>query len=123
MQPADALVADIADEERAVAIEHDAVRLAQLRLHTGPFASGEARDARPGDRRDDAARRVYLPDHMVVALGDVEVPGPVELDFVRHVQGRLRGRTAVALVALLSAPGDRADRPRFWIEAANALVV
>ena len=123
MQPADPLVADVADQEGAVAIEHDAVRLTQLRLHAGPFVPAEARDSGPGDRRDDAALRIHSPDHVVVALGDVEVPRLVELDFVRHVQGGLRGRPAVAVVALLSAAGDRRDGLRLRIEAADALVV
>jgi len=48
MQPADAVVADVADEQRAVAIEHDAVRLPQLRLRARSAVAAESCDAGAG---------------------------------------------------------------------------
>ena len=59
---------------------------------------------------------------MIVALGDVEIAGPIELDFVRHVQRRVDGRPAIAVVAGAAAAGDRREAARFQIQPADPLI-
>ena len=71
-----------------------------------PAIPGKPRNAGPGECRDDARSGVDFPNHMIVALGDVQVGGRIELNFVRHVQGSCGRRSAVAA----SRPSDRCRR-------------
>jgi hypothetical protein len=82
------------------------VRLTELGLCRGAAVPGKTGDAGPGERGDDAGLRVDLPNHVVVALGNVHVAVGVELNFVRHVQGGSRRRSAIAAVRLLSIASD-----------------
>ncbi len=123
MNPANALVTDIADQQTAVTVEHEAVRLAKLRVRTGPAVAAESRRAGARDRADDARCPVDLPDHVVVALRDVQVAEPIEPELVRHVQGRGRCRPAVAAVPTFAVAGDCCQPLRRKIEAPDALVV
>ena len=59
---------------------------------------------------------------MVVAIGNVDVAGPVRRHVIGKVQLRLAGRAAVPAEAALPRPGDRGDRSR-GIDPANAVVV
>ncbi len=119
-----AMVPDVADEQSpAVGRDGDGMRLAKGGRGRRPAVSREAWLAGAGHRRDHLGARVHLADDVVVALGDVEVPVPVEHRFVRHVQGGAGRRAAVAGVPLLAIAGDggRAARPQ--VEPAEALVV
>jgi hypothetical protein len=123
MQPPDALVPDVANEQRAVAVEDDAVRLAQLGFDTRSAIAAESCDAGAGDRGDDLCLAIHLSDDVVVPFCDVQVARAVELDLVRHVQRRLDRRSAVARIPLFAIAGDRRHLLRLRIETANALVV
>ena len=108
---------------RGGSIHGDAVRLAQLRAGGRPAVARESRAAGARKRRDDAGPRVDLPNHMIVALGDVEMSRGIELDLVRHVQRRVGGRPAIAGVALLAVAGDRRRSARLQVEPSDALIV
>ena len=123
MEAPDPVVADVADEERAVTIEDDAVRLAELRVRAGPAVAAEPGDAGARDGRDDARRAIDPADDVAVALGDEQVAARIEPDLVRHVQRGRRRRPAVAGVPPLAAPRDRRHAPRGEIEPADALIV
>jgi hypothetical protein len=60
---------------------------------------------------------------MVVALGDVQMTGRVELNFMRHVQRCRRRRTAIPAVGLPAVAGDGPGLTRNQVEAANPLIV
>src|SRR5207245_11274947 len=56
-------------------------------------------------------------------LDEKHVAGLGEADFIRLVQRRRESGTAISRITLLAAAGDRRERARFQIEAANAMVV
>ena len=93
------VIPDIADEEPALRIDGNAVRLTQLRANGRTAVAGESRGASSGDSGDHARFRIDFPHHVVVALGDIQVAGGVELDLVRHVQRCARRRSAIAAYA------------------------
>ncbi len=78
MQLADAVIHEIADEQVAVAIAKNAVRLAELGFVARASVAGETRDAGAGSGGDDAGLHVDFADDVVVALGEVEVAFEVE---------------------------------------------
>jgi hypothetical protein len=116
------MVADVADQQAPVRIERNRMRLPKLCLRRGSAVARESGRASTGERRDDAGLRIDPPNRMVVALGDVEMAGAVELDLVRHVQRRGDGRAAVAVVSRPPAAGDRRRPARVQIEPPDALV-
>ena len=95
----DAVIADVADQQPPFRIDGDAVRLAQLRAVAGPPSPENPATPVPANVEMTPVFAINFPDDMVVALGDVQMAGGVELDFVRHVQRRRRGRSAIAAVA------------------------
>src|SRR5436309_960427 len=123
MQAADAMVADVADEQRPVPIEHDAVRLSQLRLSRGGAVAAEAGDPGPGHRADDVCRSVDPANHMAVALDHIKVAGGIEAQLVRHVQRGGDSGATVAAVTSFAVAGDRGELHGLQVEAANPLVV
>jgi hypothetical protein len=60
---------------------------------------------------------------VIVTLGDVQVARGVELNLVRHVQGRLRCGSSVAAVRLLAVAGNGGNPTRLEIESPDALIV
>src|SRR5260370_32169385 len=123
MQPADALVADDADQQVAAPVEDDTVRLAKLRLRSRFAIAAESRRAGARDRGDDAALHVYFADHVAVALGDIEVALRVEAQLVRHVERGANGRSAIARMTALAGTCDDNDALRGEVQPADALVV
>ena len=65
MQPPNAVIADVANQERAIAVEDHTVGLAELGF--GPLAAvaAEARDAGAGDRTENAGRPINSSNDMV----------------------------------------------------------
>ena len=76
---------------RPSAIDGNAVRLTQLRPRGRAAVPENPGTPVPATVEIDARVRIDFPHDVVVALGDVQVPGGVELNLVRHVQ-----RSAVA---------------------------
>jgi len=64
------MIADVADQQRAVAVERDAVRLAQLRGGRSAAVAAESRRPSASDGRDHVRAHVDLPHHVAVALDD-----------------------------------------------------
>ena len=118
---ADDVIADVADEEVALGVELDAVRLAQLGLVGGAAVARVAGFARPDDRRDDPGLHVDLADGVVLHVDDEEVAAlRTETEFVREVERGGRGGAAVAGVAGLARAGDQRDLA-VLTDAADAL--
>ena len=117
------VIPDIADEKPALGIHGNAVRLTKLRPCGRSAVPGESRGAGAGERGDHAGFRVDFPHDVVVAFGNVQVPGGVELDFVRHVQRCCGCRPAVAAVRLLAVARNRGRPMRAEIESADPLIV
>src|SRR5437773_5102664 len=122
LNPSDAVIADVADQQVAVPVEGDAVRPIELGLSGRAAIAREARLARTGQGRDLPRRAIHLPDGVVVAFDDVQIARAVEAELVRHVQRRLNGWSAVAGVATLAAAGNRGHRPGRQIQTADSLV-
>ena len=59
---------------------------------------------------------------MVLHFGEEHVPGFVEANFVRLIEGGCQGRTAVAGVALRSGSGDSRELMLLQVEAAHAVI-
>src|SRR6185312_17342286 len=106
MQPPDPLIADIANQECAVAVEQNAVRLVQLGLGARPAVAAEPPGAGPGYRRDDPGFHIYFADDVVVTLRDVQVALGIEAHLMRHIQRRVFGGTAISPISLLTVPCD-----------------
>src|SRR6185369_8546210 len=60
---------------------------------------------------------------MVVAFGDVQMAGRVELNFMRHVQRCRRRRPAIPAVGLPAVACDRPGLTRNRIEATDPLII
>src|SRR5262249_49199366 len=66
IETAHAIVADVADEETALRVEDDRVRLAKLRFDGGTAIAGESRDARAGDGGHRVSLGIDPPEHLVL---------------------------------------------------------
>jgi hypothetical protein len=103
--------------------QRNAVGIAELRCRRRSAVAGKSRDTGAGQRRQPARPGLDLPNHMIVALGDVQVTCRIERELVRHVQRSGRGRIAVTGIGPLAVPRDVGDAMRLQIEAPDSLVV
>src|SRR5690606_32999309 len=85
VDPADDVVADVADVEVALWTELDAVRLLELRLRRRTAVAAVARLARARDGGEEAGLHLDLAHGVVDHVDDVEIARGVEADFVRLV--------------------------------------
>ena len=99
------------------------MRLTQLGASCGATVSGQSWNTGPGESGDDACPRVYFPNHVIVALSHVKVASSIELDFVRHVQGRLSGRPAITGVRCLPVTRNSVRSTRLQVESTDPLIV
>ncbi len=83
----DTMVSNVANKQSiAAAVDDDAVRLAQLCSSGRSAISRESGIAGACERGDHTGLGRDFSNHVIVAFGDVEIPGSIELYFVRHVQ-------------------------------------
>src|SRR5207253_379529 len=94
VDPANATVARIGDQEIVARINRDIPRLPQLRLGCGTAVAAESARALAGDGADDAAG-IDLADLVMGQFGEVVVAFGVERDLAWNGDRRLRRRPAV----------------------------
>ena len=117
------MIADIADEKRTVAIEDDTVRLSKLCLVCRSSVSRESGSAGTCNRRNNSRVRGHFANDVAVAFGDIDIPRPVESQFVWHVQGCFDRRSAIASISALAISGNSGQTFRPYVEPSNALVI
>src|SRR5262249_14739573 len=83
INPPDTVIADVANQEPAIAIEGDAVRLSQPGLRGWSAVAAEPGCARACDRADGVRPHVYLADDVIIPFGHVQIALAVEPQFVR----------------------------------------
>ena len=118
----DSQIPDIADEQPALRVECDAVRLAEKRAGRRSAIAGEPRDAGAGHRGDDLCTGIHTPHDVILHLAEEKVSVAVEADFVRLVERRRERGPSVSRIALLPATGDRRNDFGLQVHAANAMV-
>src|SRR5262249_47434629 len=99
MQAADAMIHQIANQERFVANQKNAVRLIELSLRPRPFVAGKPGLASSSDRRDHARLHVYLADDVIVALREIEIATAIEKQLMRRAERSIHGRAAIAAIS------------------------
>ena len=77
---------------------------------------------RSGECRDHACLHINLADAVVEDVADVKIAARVELDAVRLIERRLRGRAAVARKSGLARSRDGRNDPRPRVNAADDMI-
>ncbi len=77
---AHAMIRVIGDEQVAEAIHCDTRGEKKIRVGRGDIVTGVATGAVAGDRGDDAGRRIHTADAVIFAVGNEEIPTPVQRD-------------------------------------------
>src|SRR5262249_54688118 len=96
------MISKVADQQRAVPIEDDAVGLSKLRPDRWSAIATEPGNTCAGNGTDDLCLAVNFTYNVVVGFDDVDVADGIEPELVGHVQG-CRGRgPAVASVAAVT---------------------
>src|SRR6185312_10815975 len=121
IDPANAIVADIANQQPAFAIKGDTMRLSKLRLRRGPAVAAKSCNARAGDRGNDMRLGIDAAHYMALHLGKEEVAGTIEADFVWLVQQRIDGRAAVARVPFRARSDNGSEGVGLQIQAPDAV--
>src|SRR5262249_14874560 len=111
VDPADAVVDDVADVERTRPVVREAVRLVQLGFGRRAVVATEPGPAGPGNRGDVAGLGIDTANNVVADLDEIQVPRPIPRQFVGLVQRRSdRGPTVAGIPALATA-GEGRDGP------------
>src|SRR5438045_8943620 len=119
---ADAVVSNVADQQRATGIEGQTVGLLELGLRGRAAVTGKSGRSVAGYCGDDLRLRLYPSADVVLHFYEEHVARFVETNFVWLVQQSLNSRTAVARVAFGSATRDRREAMRLHIEPPAAVV-
>src|SRR5262249_54470365 len=101
-----AVVHAVADEQRAVGGEGDAVRLVEFDLLRRATDAALAHLTRAGDADDRAGLRRILADAVVVRVGDDDVAGAIDTEVLRTGERRLFAGAAVAAEPFLAGADD-----------------
>src|SRR5436309_1383774 len=104
-----AVVDAVADVERTVGREGDAVRLVEFALLRRAADAVLADLARPGEADDHRRLGRILADAMVVRVGDDDVAGAIDAEVLRAAERRLPAGPAVAAETFLAGPDDGAN--------------
>src|SRR5438270_4761211 len=145
LQPANLVLAPLADVEKSVLVQREAGRRIDDRLHShAPIAvldhllvhgldelghAAPAHRARvlvatltvPGHRGDDAGPRFHAPHPVVHRIGDVHVPERIEEHRLRSVEHGLGGRLAVTVVAVEEDARHRGHNARLHLDLPDAV--
>src|SRR6185312_8610272 len=105
------MVLGVADIDRAVGTDRDAVRPRQSGLRGGSAVALPAMPAVARDGGYDAGARVDAADDVVLGLDDEQIAGGIDGEFLGRVEGRGERVAAVAFVAARADAGHRADHP------------
>src|SRR5262249_46604286 len=108
---ADAKIARIADDQVAILVHRDVVRLVQLSGSRRPAVAAESRHPIAGDRADSPSRGGDLANAVVADVGDVNITVLIDCYVLRIVELRPSRRAAVTRKAPTTDSGDCADNP------------
>ena len=116
----DAMVHGVGDVHVISAVEDDSLRGMQHGLGRKLAIVVKPEEADTGDGRDDARRRVDLPDAVAAFIDDVDIAGTVHRKPHDIVQPGLRGRTAIVQIERQVEPTiARGSEPAFVIAEVN----
>ena len=116
-----AVVIDVADQDVIRLVEHNAVRLVELRLGGGATLATVAGDARSGSGGDDLGLHVDMPHDVAVTFGNKDIALAVKPNFVGRAQQRRLRRSAIARVAFRSRARNDINALRRQIQAQDSV--
>ena len=108
IEPTNALIARICNQQVAALIQDKSDRNIQLRLHRTAAIAAEARNACTSNRGDDASRTDFA-NAVIVGVGNVEVARTVYHNSVWFIHCCIDGQSAIATRTQLPVARDRTD--------------
>jgi hypothetical protein len=107
---ANAVIADVADEQITVVIKLNAVRLIEPRTGGDAAVAEKSRLSHASNRRDDFGFSVHAPDNIVLHFHEEHVSRSVEPHFIRLIRLGAQGWATITGVAALAGSRDRGNR-------------
>src|SRR5579872_951986 len=123
IQPPNAEIADVADQQGAIRRERDAVRLPELRLGRRTAIAAEAGFAGACHGGNNPGFAIHPPHYMIQPLDEEHISGAIEADLIWFIQRCLSRGTAIARVSLVSISGYGRAYTRLQIQPAHAMII